>query len=81
MDDRLEPLAQAPVDNWRFEELVTAVRSGAADLWGSLWLAVIWSVCERVAAQEFAPDHPNVGLAIEAAWDLVKGPPGEPPAP
>jgi AcrR family transcriptional regulator len=56
------------------------VRSGAADLWGSLWLAVIGSVCERVAAQEFAPEHPNVGLAIDAAWDLVKAPPVEPPA-
>ena len=55
------------------------VRSGAADLWGSLWLAVIGSVCERVAAQEFAPEHPNVGLAIDAAWDLVKAPPLETP--
>ena len=54
------------------------VRSGAADLWGSLWLAVIWSVCERVAAGEFTPDHVNVGLAIEAAWDLVKAPAVEP---
>jgi AcrR family transcriptional regulator len=53
------------------------VRSGAADFWGSLWLAVIGSVCERVAAGEFTPDHANVGLAIEAAWDLVKAPADE----
>jgi AcrR family transcriptional regulator len=49
------------------------VRAGAADLWGLLWLAVIWSLCERVAAGEFTPEHPNVALAVDAAWDLVRG--------
>jgi AcrR family transcriptional regulator len=56
------------------------VRAGAADLWGLLWLAVIWSMCERVAAGEFTPEHANAGLAIDAAWDLVKGSSEEPPA-
>ncbi|HEX9894465.1 MAG TPA: TetR/AcrR family transcriptional regulator [Gemmatimonadales bacterium] len=49
-----------------------AIRAGAAEWWGSLWLAVVWSTCERVAGGELTAEHPNVGLAIDAAWDMVR---------
>jgi AcrR family transcriptional regulator len=58
-----------------------AIRSGAADFWASIWLAIIWSVCERVAAGELTPSHPNVGLAIDAAWELLRNPPQPPSLP
>ncbi len=79
----LDGAARAARD--RFRETVTqviaagkqegGVRQGTADLWASLWLAVIWSVCERVAAGEWTPEQGNVALAIDAAWDLVGRPP------
>lgn len=45
-----------------------SIRAGTADLWASVWLAIVGFVCERVAAGEWPPDHPNVGLALDAAW-------------
>jgi AcrR family transcriptional regulator len=45
-----------------------SVRAGTADLWASVWIAIVGFVCERVAAGEWPPDHPNVGLALDAAW-------------
>lgn len=47
------------------------VRAGTAELWSSLWSAVIWSVCERVVNGEWAPDHPNVTAAVDAAWEMI----------
>jgi AcrR family transcriptional regulator len=47
------------------------VRPGTAELWSSLWLAVIWSACQRVADGEWTPEHANVGLAIDAAWEMI----------
>lgn len=47
------------------------IRAGAADFWASLWLAIVWSVCERVASGELTSGHPNVSLAIDAAWELI----------
>lgn len=49
-----------------------AVRAGSAELWALLWLAVVWSVSERVAAGEWTPEHPNVALAIDAAWEMIR---------
>ena len=48
------------------------VRAGTAELWSSLWSAVIWSVCQRVAEGEWTAEHPNVQLAVDAAWELIK---------
>jgi AcrR family transcriptional regulator len=45
-----------------------SVRAGTAELWASVWIAIVGFVCERVAAGEWPPDHPNVGLALDAAW-------------
>jgi AcrR family transcriptional regulator len=53
------------------------VRSGPADLWMSVWLALVAFVVERVSAKEWAPDHPQIGLTLEAAWDAIAaGKPG-----
>lgn len=48
-----------------------SIRAGTAELWSSLWSAVIWSVCERVVNGEWTPDHPNVTAAIDAAWEMI----------
>ena len=47
------------------------VRSGPADLWASVWLALVAFAAERVSAGEWAPDHPQVALTLEAAWDAI----------
>ena len=47
------------------------VRAGTAELWSSLWSAVIWSVCQRVADGEWTAEHANVQLAVDAAWELI----------
>ena len=47
------------------------VRSGPAELWTSVWLALVAFAAERVSAKEWAPDHPQVGLTLEAAWDAI----------
>jgi len=47
------------------------VRAGPADLWGAVWLALISFAAERVSSREWAPDHPQVGQTIEAAWEAI----------
>jgi AcrR family transcriptional regulator len=74
-----EPAARA---HRRFRELLVqivaagkqegTIRAGSADLWASLWLAVVAVACERVATGDWSPDHPNVGLTLEAAWDAIE---------
>ena len=49
-----------------------SVRAGTAELWSSLWSAVVWSVCQRVADGEWNAEHPNVTAAIDAAWEMVQ---------
>jgi AcrR family transcriptional regulator len=48
------------------------VRSGAADLWASVWLAVVTFAAERVAARDWTPDHAHVTATCEAAWSAVQ---------
>ena len=48
-----------------------SIRPGTAELWASLWSAVIWSVCERVVNGDWTPDHPNTTAAIDAAWEMI----------
>jgi AcrR family transcriptional regulator len=50
------------------------VRAGPAELWTSVWLALVAFASERVSAKEWAPDHPQVGLTLEAAWDAIATP-------
>ena len=47
------------------------VRSGPADLWTDVWLALVAFVAERVGAREWTPDAPPVGMALDAAWDAI----------
>jgi hypothetical protein len=47
------------------------VRSGPADLWAAVWLALVAFAAERVSAKEWPADDPKVGLTIEAAWDAI----------
>jgi AcrR family transcriptional regulator len=47
------------------------VRAGPADLWTSVWLALVAFAAERVSAKDWAPDHPQVELTLEAAWDAI----------
>ena len=49
------------------------VRAGPADLWMSVWLALVAFTAERVSGKEWAPDHPQVELTLEAAWDAIAG--------
>ena len=48
------------------------VRPGPAGLWAGVWLAVVGWVGERVGAGEWTPDHPQVGMALDAAWDAIR---------
>jgi AcrR family transcriptional regulator len=47
------------------------VRPGPAELWTSVWLALVAFAAERVSAKEWTPDHQQVGLTLEAAWDAI----------
>jgi AcrR family transcriptional regulator len=47
------------------------IRAGPADLWASLWLAMIGFAAERVGSREWGLEHPQLGLALEAAWDAI----------
>jgi TetR/AcrR family transcriptional regulator, repressor of fatR-cypB operon len=47
------------------------VRPGPADLWTAVWLALVAFAAERVSARELPPDHPQVMLTLEAAWDAI----------
>jgi TetR/AcrR family transcriptional regulator, repressor of fatR-cypB operon len=47
------------------------VRPGPADLWTSVWLALVAFAAERVSAKEWTSDHPQVALTLEAAWDAI----------
>jgi AcrR family transcriptional regulator len=47
------------------------VRPGPADLWTSVWLALVAFAAERVSAKEWSPDHPQVALTLDAAWDAI----------
>jgi len=52
-----------------------AVRPGSAELWGSIWLAVVTFAVERIAAREWTPDHPSAVATLEAAWDAINARP------
>jgi TetR/AcrR family transcriptional regulator, multidrug resistance operon repressor len=47
------------------------IRPGPAELWASVWLAIVGYAAERVAAGEWTADSAPMGLALEAAWDAI----------
>ncbi len=47
------------------------IRSGPAELWSAVWLALIQFTVERACAREWPADHPHVGMTLDAAWDAI----------
>ena len=47
------------------------VRPGPAELWASVWFALVEFVVMRICAKEWTADHPQVSMALEAAWDAI----------
>jgi len=47
------------------------VRPGPAELWAGVWLALVGYAMWRVSAAEWAADHPQTQLTLEAAWDAI----------
>lgn len=47
------------------------VRAGPAELWASVWYALVEFVAMRICSREWTADHPQVSMALEAAWDSI----------
>lgn len=82
LPDRGEPLDEQSRDaarefRERLQQIVAAgksdgaVRAGPAELWAGVWLAIVAYAAERVSAGEWTPEHAQVGLAVDAAWDAI----------
>ena len=57
------------------------VRTGPAELWAGVWLALVHLALRRVAAGEWTAEHPQAQMTLEAAWDAIAlRPGGTPPA-
>lgn len=49
-----------------------AVRTGSVEVWTGVWLAVVVSAVERVAAKDWTADHAGVDLTLGGAWAAIK---------
>jgi AcrR family transcriptional regulator len=47
------------------------VRSGPADVWAEIWLAIVAYAAERVATGEWTAESAPTGLTLEAAWNAI----------
>ena len=47
------------------------IRPGPAELWASVWLAIVSYAVERVATGEWTAESAPMALALEAAWDAI----------
>ena len=47
------------------------VRTGSAELWAGVWLAVVRHTLEKICAGDWKADQPAVNAAIEAAWGAI----------
>ncbi len=47
------------------------IRSGSAELWAAVWLALAGFVAEQVASKTWSPEHSNVEQALGAAWEAI----------
>lgn len=47
------------------------IRPGPAELWASVWLAIVGYAVERVAAGEWTAESAPLALALDAAWDAI----------
>lgn len=48
-----------------------AIRAGPAELWSSVWLALVAFAVEKVASREWTVDHPHLSVVLDAAWDAI----------
>lgn len=48
-----------------------SVRAGVVELWASVWLTLVTSAVERVAAREWHARHPHALATLEAAWEAI----------
>jgi TetR/AcrR family transcriptional repressor of multidrug resistance operon len=55
------------------------VRPGPAELWASIWFAVVSHALELVAAGTWSADGNQAALTLEAAWDAIAARPALPP--
>jgi AcrR family transcriptional regulator len=55
-----------------------SIRPGSAELWASVWLAVVGFAVERIVTKEWTVEHPSVTASLESAWDAIayRGVPG-----
>ncbi|MFL5506147.1 MAG: TetR/AcrR family transcriptional regulator [Gemmatimonadales bacterium] len=47
------------------------VRPGPADLWSSVWLAMVAFAAEKVASREWDANHPHLALVVGSAWNAI----------
>ncbi len=47
------------------------VRPGPAELWSSVWLALVAFAAEKVASREWDVNHPHLALVTGSAWNAV----------
>jgi AcrR family transcriptional regulator len=47
------------------------VRPGPADLWSTVWLALVGLAAERVSAGEWTAEQAQVSQILDAAWDAI----------
>lgn len=47
------------------------IRPGVVELWATVWLTLVTSAVERVAAREWTAAHPHAAAVVEAAWEAI----------
>ena len=47
------------------------IRTGPAELWAAVWLALIGFAVGRVSSREWGVAHPHLVHTIDAAWDAI----------
>lgn len=55
------------------------VRTGSAELWSAVWLALVGFAVDRVTAREWAPDNALAIQVVEAAWETIASRPATAP--
>jgi AcrR family transcriptional regulator len=50
------------------------IRPGVVELWATVWLTLVTSAVERVAAREWTAAHPHAVAVVEAAWEAIAAP-------
>lgn len=47
------------------------IRSGPAELWTDVWLALVAFASERIGSKEWSPERPEIPMTLDAAWDAI----------